>query len=205
MKKIFFDTEFTGLHRNTTLISIGLVSESGSIFYAEFTDYRRDQVDQWIEKNVIDNLSLDIPTDSKYYIREYYNTPTDSKDSVSSIKVSGTTNQIKIELLAWLDANVGFIRDDKLQFVSDCYAYDWMLLVDLLTDGGSALDMPEFIYYIPLDLSTLLYARGIDPDINREEFAGLNTDVIKHNSLHDALTIKWCYERCMGSVDINTP
>lgn len=27
--KIFFDTEFTGLHKDTTLISIGLISELG--------------------------------------------------------------------------------------------------------------------------------------------------------------------------------
>jgi DNA polymerase III epsilon subunit-like protein len=32
--KIFFDTEFTGLHQKTTLISIGLVSECGKTFYA---------------------------------------------------------------------------------------------------------------------------------------------------------------------------
>jgi hypothetical protein len=37
--KIFFDTEFTGLHQGTTLISIGLISECGKTFYAEFTDY----------------------------------------------------------------------------------------------------------------------------------------------------------------------
>ena len=30
--KIFFDTEFTGLHKNTTLISIGLVTEEGKHF-----------------------------------------------------------------------------------------------------------------------------------------------------------------------------
>lgn len=35
---IFFDTEFTGLHKDTTLISIGLVSETGEKFYAEFDD-----------------------------------------------------------------------------------------------------------------------------------------------------------------------
>lgn len=37
MRKIFFDTEFTGLHQNTTLISIGLVSDEGERFYAELT------------------------------------------------------------------------------------------------------------------------------------------------------------------------
>ena len=37
--KVFFDMEFTGLHKNTTLISIGLVSECGKKYYAEFNDY----------------------------------------------------------------------------------------------------------------------------------------------------------------------
>ena len=53
---IFFDTEFTGLHKNTTLISIGLISETGKTFYAEFTDYNNTQIDNWIENNVINNL-----------------------------------------------------------------------------------------------------------------------------------------------------
>ena len=37
--RIFFDTEFTGLHQNTTLISIGCIDENGRTFYAESTDY----------------------------------------------------------------------------------------------------------------------------------------------------------------------
>jgi hypothetical protein len=36
--KIFFDTEFSGLHKNTTLISIGCISEDGKTFYAELED-----------------------------------------------------------------------------------------------------------------------------------------------------------------------
>ncbi len=32
---IYFDTEFTGLHKNTTLISIGMIAENGRTFYAE--------------------------------------------------------------------------------------------------------------------------------------------------------------------------
>ena len=42
--KIFFDTEFTGLHQNTTLISIGLVSECGKSFYAELVDSNIDNI-----------------------------------------------------------------------------------------------------------------------------------------------------------------
>ncbi|MBT3298699.1 hypothetical protein HN385_07245 [archaeon] len=55
--RIFFDTEFTGLHQNTTLISIGCIDENGRTFYAESTDYDRSQVDDWIQKNVISNLT----------------------------------------------------------------------------------------------------------------------------------------------------
>ena len=54
--KVFFDTEFTGLHQKTTLISIGLVSECGKTFYAELTDYDKSQIDKWLNDNVISNL-----------------------------------------------------------------------------------------------------------------------------------------------------
>ena len=50
--RLFFDMEFTGLHKNTTPISIGIVSEGGKTFYAEFTDYDESQCDDWIKENV---------------------------------------------------------------------------------------------------------------------------------------------------------
>ena len=50
--RVFFDSEFTGLRQDTTLISIGLVAEDGHMFYAELTDYDRNQVYPWLEENV---------------------------------------------------------------------------------------------------------------------------------------------------------
>ena len=55
-KKIFFDTEFTGLHQKTTLISIGLISECGKTFYAEFNDYNYSQIGDWIKENILSKL-----------------------------------------------------------------------------------------------------------------------------------------------------
>ena len=52
MTRLFFDTEFTGLHQKTTLISIGIVSDDSKTFYAEFTDYDKTQCDDWINENV---------------------------------------------------------------------------------------------------------------------------------------------------------
>ena len=57
--KVFFDTEFTGLHKDTTLISIGMVDENGRSLYIEFNDYDKSQVDDWIRKNVIAHLEND--------------------------------------------------------------------------------------------------------------------------------------------------
>ena len=56
--KIFFDTEFTGLHQKTTLISIGLISECGKSFYAEFNDYDFNQVDDWLKENIPFQLQI---------------------------------------------------------------------------------------------------------------------------------------------------
>ena len=39
--KAFFDTEFTGLHKDTTLISIGIVMADGREFYRELNDYNK--------------------------------------------------------------------------------------------------------------------------------------------------------------------
>ena len=54
--KIFFDTEFTGLHQGTTLISIGMIAEDGRELYCELNDYDKTQIDEWLRDNVIANL-----------------------------------------------------------------------------------------------------------------------------------------------------
>ena len=78
--RIFFDTEFTGLRKDTTLISIGLVAESGDKFYAEFTDYNEKMCDDWIRHNVLGNLflhkTIETPDDKTLYV-------IDTKDGIA--------------------------------------------------------------------------------------------------------------------------
>lgn len=187
--KIFFDTEFTGLHQNTTLISIGLVSEDGDTCYCELTDYDTNQVDEWIQQNVIDNLSIMPRLVSA-----------DDKDML----VSGNKATVRHYLEKWLleqstkNAVYGDMRNifpDRhpqiLEFWSDCLAYDWVLFCDLF-DG--AFNIPNNVYYIPFDLATLFKVKGIDPDINREEYARAAGGA-KHNALWDAKVIHSCYLR----------
>jgi hypothetical protein len=172
--KIFFDTEFTGLRNGTTLISIGLVAENGKTFYAELTDYDQCQVDDWIQKNVIENLIV-------HPERDHYYKVTDTDEIYKS-----NTSGVAYRLFVWLQ------QFEKVEMWSDCLAYDWVLFCQLF---GSALNIPHNVYYIPFDICTLMKIKGVDPDINREEFAGMTGK--KHNALHDAKVIKVCYEKLM--------
>ena len=47
---------------------------------------------------------------------------------------------------------------------------------------------------MPFDLCTLFKAKGIDPDISREEFSNMKENSQKHNALWDAKVIKRCFE-----------
>jgi hypothetical protein len=173
--KIFFDCEFTGLHQNTTLISIGLVSECGRKFYAEFSDYDKSQVDDWIQKNVINKLLYSCPESAYMIMDELSGNP----------HVIGDKNIIKTELARWLE------QFESIEIWSDCLAYDWVLFCQIF---GGALSIPKNVYYIPFDICTFFKAKGIDPDISREEFVGEDHSMQKHNALYDAQIIQRCHK-----------
>jgi len=183
MKKIFFDCEFTGLHKETTLISIGLISDCGKTFYAEFTDYDKGQVDDWIKQNVISKLK-----------RPDNNNIMESAFSIGKgndfVEAFGNKEGIKFYLEEWLS------QFEQVEMWSDCLSYDWVLFNNIF---GTAFDIPKNIYYIPFDICTLFKMKGIDPDISREEYAKEGkenwfAEEKKHNALFDAKIIKMCYE-----------
>ena len=58
IRRVYWDCEFTGLHKNTTLISIALVGDDNKCFYAEFNDYDDSQIDSWLEENVMNKLIM---------------------------------------------------------------------------------------------------------------------------------------------------
>lgn len=174
--KVFFDTEFTGLRQKTTLISIGLISENGRTFYAEFNDYDTRQVDEWITENVIAHLRFE---------GQHESTP---RLDLEHHAMKGSKYRVCESLTGWLGQ-----FDTQVEMWSDCYAYDWVLFCELF---GGAMSVPKDVYYIPFDLSTLFKVKGVDPDISREEYAGMN-GISKHNALWDAKVIKACYEKAM--------
>jgi hypothetical protein len=186
--KIFFDTEFTGLHQGTTLISIGMIAEDGRELYCELNDYDKTQIDDWLQKNVIDNLLYSEPPQGQ---DEYFKASRTKENPIGndlyqsySVTFRGSTNDLKNEIERWIS------QFDKVEIWSDCLSYDWVLFNQIF---GHAFNIPKAIYYIPFDLCTLFKVKGIDPDVSREEFAGMTKGSLKHNALWDAKAIRECY------------
>jgi hypothetical protein len=191
--KLFFDTEFTGLHQKTTLISIGIVAETGQTFYAEFTDYAIIQVDDWLKENVINRL----------FLKELlFGNEKASCFANGSFAGFNNIEGIRNDLEKWL------VQFESVEMWSDCLSYDWVLFNQIF---GHAFNIPKNVYYIPFDICTLFKLKGIDPDISREEFID-ETSLLekarneiggkvwkegkyKHNALWDAYVIRDCYEK----------
>lgn len=186
MTKIFFDTEFTGLHQDTTLISIGIITDEGKTFYAELTDYSKNQCDKWIDDNVIKNL-YNTDKSIKQFDEFIMKKPSDVNINDKEIYVICNMKELKDILSKWLD------QYKKIEVWSDCLSYDWVLFNQIF---GHAFELPKNIYYIPFDICTLFKMKDIDPDISREKFAEISKkDIKKHNSLFDAKIIKICYDK----------
>lgn len=183
---IFFDTEFTGLHKDTTLISIGLVTEDGTTFYAELSNYDKSQVDEWIQKNVIDNLIWN----SEKHIARVEPVPFNKSMEVKS----DCKQEVELLLCGWLN------QFNTIEWVSDVCHYDFVLLIDLIC--GHALKLPygkwnSACHDINQDIAKYYNINEIEAfDKSREEILKeFNIEIKgkKHNSLYDAKVIKAIY------------
>ena len=183
--KIFFDTEFTGLHKNTTLISIGMVDENGRTFYAEFSDYDGSQCDNWIKDNVIYNLKFIKLAQLGYFVNIHKN----------RWEVYGDKEYIRGVLKDWLS------KYDEVELVSDCCHYDMVLFIDIF---GNAFCLPAKVNPACHDINQDIAKRFMITereafDLSREALlkAYVESNIIegdKHNSLYDAKVIKEIYK-----------
>jgi len=174
--QLFYDSEFTGLSADSSLISIGLITPEGRGFYAEFTDYNAAQCDDWIRENVLHHCrwlsQVDLPAP---FVRQ--------QGEVTH--VLGGRLQVRDALTEWLK------QFEKAEVWADCLAYDWVLLCELF---GGALHLPSQLFYMPMDLATLFKIKGIDPDCDRLVFSELE-QVQQHNALDDARMARACYNK----------
>ena len=217
---LFFDTEFTGLQKNTDLISIGVIADKGrGSFYAELNDYNQSvYVDDWIREHVIKNLlwnqfeSLNIS--QSYWGERGVFSPSGSELANMHVRMKGNRDEVSTAPMNWIE----YIERDSLekhQWVSDCSHYDMVLLIDLF---GSALDFPwsKVCHDINQDISNYFGVEDYEAfNMNREDLLMsipyTNIEIVKnrffaatcedfnnlknpkHNSLWDAFVISELY------------
>jgi hypothetical protein len=174
--KIFIDLEFTELNQKCSILSLGAITEDHQQYYFELDEEILDNlrklelISKWIEENVIKNFK----------IKESHKTD----DHITFVK--GDIYDLRQTFSTWLkDLNMD--GHDELVFVSDVGHFDWVFTVDNVWDN--ALNVPEYIDYIPLDLATLAYIVLGDSDFSRKEYYEklTNVKVKLHNALEDAI------------------
>lgn len=173
---IFMDGEFTELSENgTQFISIALVKPNGDSYFAINADYDSGNCTEWVKENILRPL----------YIETVHGDARNELTALDFHKVFGKSkSQIAKEIKS-------FVGDSKPYLVADVNQFDWMGICGIF----GIWNVPFF--YIPIDFASILWGKGIDPDVNREEFAkeqGIDvSNFKKHNALDDAKMLKALY------------
>lgn len=201
----WFDCEFTGLHKDTTLISLGCVSEGNHMFYAEFCDFNKNHVkgNSWFEDHVFANtMRVD---SSGRFTEKKPRLEMSVKGNRGSAVCFGDREVVRQHFLDWLQIESG---TSLVEFVSDVCHYDMMLMIDLLSNGKTAFDIPNWIspacYDINQDIAWKYAISNQEAfNMNREQIArdlvpdiydsNLFPEEMKHNALWDAELIQAIY------------
>ena len=195
--RIFYDSEFTGPTSRTTLITIALATECGAGFYAEFTDYDRDQVDDFVRDHVLAH-SVWLRADTTPGNKSAFHPESQMTTCV------GDSSYVTEQLATWLG------NRESIQIWADHVSYDWVMFCQLF---GGALHLPANIHYIPMDLCTFFECHGYDSDCNRAEFAAdyldqtrlsalTNDATAQHNAWFDAVQSLACYRRIVAETSL---
>lgn len=199
MIKVFFDCESSGLHKDNSLISLGMVSDEGHTFYAELNDYDEPDLDWFSSNFVIPNLKFGPPLSGQQehfvWLRRG-----------SVVEVRGNVNEVAMYVADWFQdiqggpvswINYGdeiqkpeLVEGKTIELWSDFLSYNFVLFCELF---GGVFHLPECVNHIPFDLATVFKLAGIAPDENRDKFAGWELGSEENNALWDARVIQKCY------------
>lgn len=152
---VFFDTEFTGLHAHPKLISIAFVYRGTNDERMTFYAESSDWSEQHCEPFVIDHILPVLGDPAKRLGR----------------------NELRLAVYNFLAAVPGTVH-----LWGDTCFIDSMLLFNLL---GGAAGFPPNVHYQIFDLTTLLFATRLNPDLTRHDVVNVQGEPL-HHALTDA-------------------
>ena len=175
MKFIFLDTEFTGEHGQTSLVSLGMVTTENQTLEINFNDFKKKQVTRWLKKNVLSKLkdkSVFSKKKAVFEVHKFLENYSGGKKII--IVTAGKT----LDLSLFFDLYKFLKKNKKNNF-------HWLH------------DLPHYLSQNNhLDLNTMFFLAGLK-NINREKFANIKIVKNKHNALYDAIVVKKCFYKLL--------
>lgn len=215
-----FDVE-QALALNKELHYFSTANTDIQTFYCEFTDYNVEKCDNWVKNNIVNKLYLektfDRPTftsetvkGNQEFISNHLKKWVAQFEDVCFIADFNVIDKpMLIDLIADWDKQSFNEFGKKLDYKycgksHELRPYDTeeKSFYYENQDGcdtyktGLPKHLPNIRYDQFFDLHTIFWLKGIDTDINREEFAGIENSN-KHNALADCYTAWECYKKLM--------
>lgn len=193
---LYFDTEFTGLHQNTKLLSIGICDAMGNIFYAELPyNFKEGEKDEFVKNEVLPHMVSNKEPEQYAEIDRFITHMHESKISCVYV-IAESDEHLKGKLDGWLEAVSG---GQPIQMCSDVSHYDFVLFCEIF---GGAMSLPSNVNPSCHDINQdIAYMYDVTEreafDMDREQLFRklVDSETIvfkeeaKHNSLYDAVTI----------------
>jgi len=175
---IFMDGEFTRLsEKGIQFVSLALIKPNDEEYFAINSEYQSNRCSEWVQENILRPL----------YVQTVHGDARNRCTPLNFHKFVGKPErQIAEEIKQ-------FVGDSMPYLVADVNQFDWMGICGLFGINNIPF------HYIPVDFASILWSKGIDPDIDRIELANsMAIDISnfkKHNALDDARVLKALYEK----------
>lgn len=157
--QILFDTEFTGLQKDTDLISIGCITKEGNVFYGQVTDYditkASEETQEFLKKEVEENLFSSMHELINSKLGEILIDDVNHNNICVVIDTYKNVSKRFQDWLTWI-WHKNSKEYDYVAFISDVDHYDTILLIDSLTGGKDAFALPHYVCPAVEDLNYLI-------------------------------------------------
>lgn len=142
-------------------IVLSMVADNGEYFYAEFSDFDKDGVNEWMMKNILTKLAFHEPKkgEAEHYVR--YNHRFNGENAYS-LEMRGGWYTVRENLIKWLEQ----FLSETVQFVGDNVYFSAFAFHHFMDDG---MELPEWCNYGVFDVNQMMACC-----VTRRKFAGKN-------------------------------
>ena len=145
-------------------IVLSMVADNDEYFYAEFSDFDKDGVNEWMMKNILTKLAFHEPKkgEAEHYIR--YNHRFNGENAYS-LEMRGGWYTVRENLIKWLEQ----FEPARVQFVGDRVYFSAFALHHFFDDG---MELPEHCNDYIFDVNQMMACC-----VTRRKFAGKGVPV----------------------------